>query len=586
MNAPTPNARGVGLRSVIERARGRWTLEAVRRLATLLLALMFALLLTACVPEAWERDPQVQAAKKACKGLDEGVRYACIERYAVETLNSDVCRLAGIWIDDMCLQAVYEAAEDPTICERLYLEGVRPTCRAYYRRPAADWTVDTVLSVSGEPGHQVIAAQVMLTHQGNRPVEDLGAWLAFPRAQGLPAEAELKSMESATPGPLEPNHARIYFTEIGWQTDLAKEEISAVLDHAQIRLAWTIDGDRQEDIFPLSTRDVPRALPAAAGADTTEVPQEPAPSPSPVVIARPDRSAGASIWRHILFVYNHEGATELWTIDPGRAYSAGGKAQRQIRPDQTVQDPAVSPLGDAIAYVRVTGDYGGVVSELWLMDRDGGSPHPLYVPPADRSVLSRPVWHPDGQEVYFLQLGSRADNQLLRIPAAGGDPAVVLTDCLDFALSPDGEWLIGVSLGRQLTVSRGDGTWIRDIEPQGVGFSDYYSLAPSPQGDLLAFRAEAEGENTWNLYVMDWSDLDVQRLTDLSGFHPFTRASGQVNGLAWTADGAHLIYSVDGHPEQSGIWRIGLDGGEPQSLFAWEEGEWAAVRGPWFEPVD
>ncbi|MBC8445571.1 MAG: transposase, partial [Chloroflexi bacterium] len=49
-----------------------------------------------------------------------------------ERLNPDVCRLAGMWVDDMCLQAVYEAADDPTICDRLYLEGVRPTCRAYY----------------------------------------------------------------------------------------------------------------------------------------------------------------------------------------------------------------------------------------------------------------------------------------------------------------------------------------------------------------------------------------------------------------------------------------------------------------------
>ncbi|MFN2242261.1 MAG: hypothetical protein ACK2U2_08235 [Anaerolineae bacterium] len=96
-----------------------------------------ALLLGACGQEAWERDPAVQAARKACKQLDEGEGYACIERHAVETLNPDVCRLAGIWIDDMCLQAVYEAAGDPAICEELYLEGVRPTCRAYYSEAAA-----------------------------------------------------------------------------------------------------------------------------------------------------------------------------------------------------------------------------------------------------------------------------------------------------------------------------------------------------------------------------------------------------------------------------------------------------------------
>jgi hypothetical protein len=89
-------------------------------------------LLSACGPEAWERDPAVQAAKKACKRPSEIDWYSCVERRAVESLNPDLCRLAGIWIDDMCLQAVYEAAGDPTICDQLYLEGVRPTCRAYY----------------------------------------------------------------------------------------------------------------------------------------------------------------------------------------------------------------------------------------------------------------------------------------------------------------------------------------------------------------------------------------------------------------------------------------------------------------------
>ena len=205
------------------------------------LAILCALFLVACGPEAWERDPQVQAAKKACQGLDEGQRYDCIERHAVESLNPDVCRLAGIWIDDMCLQAVYEAAGDPAICEQLYLEGVRPTCRAYYQRPPADWTVDTVLSVAGEPGHQTIAAQIVVTHQGNRPIEDLSVWLVFPRAEGLEAEAELTSAESASPGPLEPNHARTFTAEISWQTGLAKAEINAILDHVQIRLAWTAD---------------------------------------------------------------------------------------------------------------------------------------------------------------------------------------------------------------------------------------------------------------------------------------------------------------------------------------------------------
>jgi hypothetical protein len=119
--------------------------------------LLFAMLwvapcLTACGPQAWEQDPAVRAAQKACKGPDRGERYNCIERHAVKTLNPDVCRLVGIWIDDMCLQAVYEAASDPAICQQLYLEGVRPTCRAYYAQALAPMRryTDTVLGFAAE----------------------------------------------------------------------------------------------------------------------------------------------------------------------------------------------------------------------------------------------------------------------------------------------------------------------------------------------------------------------------------------------------------------------------------------------------
>jgi hypothetical protein len=96
----------------------------VRSLMNRLLCVLVvaSLLLAACGPEAWERDPAIQAAKRECKQVAEGDSYTCIERRAVETLNPDVCRLAGIWIDDMCLQAVYEAAGDPAICDELYLE--------------------------------------------------------------------------------------------------------------------------------------------------------------------------------------------------------------------------------------------------------------------------------------------------------------------------------------------------------------------------------------------------------------------------------------------------------------------------------
>jgi hypothetical protein len=210
-------------------------------------------LLTTCAPKPWERDPDVQAAKRACKGLPEGDQYACVEDRAVETLNPDVCRLAGMWIDDMCLQAIYEAADDPAICDQLFLDGVRPTCREYYQRPAVDFAIDSVLSVGGELGHTVVEYQVAVTHIGNRAIEDLEAALVFPEAAGLPAQLQLERTEMAPADLVEPNQARIYEGEIAWEIERSKEAVSAVLDGAKIRLTWSFQGERHKQLFPLST---------------------------------------------------------------------------------------------------------------------------------------------------------------------------------------------------------------------------------------------------------------------------------------------------------------------------------------------
>jgi hypothetical protein len=219
--------------------------------------LVLLVLLVGCAPQSWKQPPDVRAAKRDCAGLPQGEHYACIERHAVASFNPDVCRLAGMWVDDACLQAVYQAADDPAICDRLYREGVRPTCRAYYRRPAVDFATSTLIKVGGEAGRQTLGYRVMVVHYGNRPVEDLAAWLVFPAAEGLPAQVRLQRTETAPADLVKPNQGRVYEGEIAWETERFKEEISAVLDRAQIRLAWTLDGERQEELFPPSTETGP-----------------------------------------------------------------------------------------------------------------------------------------------------------------------------------------------------------------------------------------------------------------------------------------------------------------------------------------
>jgi hypothetical protein len=105
-----------------------------RSLTVALGAALAALLLAACAarPPLQVDNPQVQAARQACQDTRDTEHDLCIEQQAIAALNPDVCRLLGIAVDDACLQSVYEAADDPAICDRLYLPGVVPACRAYY----------------------------------------------------------------------------------------------------------------------------------------------------------------------------------------------------------------------------------------------------------------------------------------------------------------------------------------------------------------------------------------------------------------------------------------------------------------------
>lgn len=114
-----------------------WSIARPAQLIGLAVALSIALLAAACSarPPLQSDDPQVQAAQQDCKDIPGPEHFVCIEQHAIATLNPEVCRLLGIAVDDACLQAVYEAANDPAICDRLYLPGVVPTCKAYYANP-------------------------------------------------------------------------------------------------------------------------------------------------------------------------------------------------------------------------------------------------------------------------------------------------------------------------------------------------------------------------------------------------------------------------------------------------------------------
>jgi serine/threonine protein kinase len=61
---------------------------------------------------------------------------------------------------------------------------------------------------------------------------------------------------------------------------------------------------------------------------------------------------------------------------------------------------SVSPDGSQIIFLK-TAAYGETGHELWLMRADGADQHKVLDAPADGSVLSSPVWSPDGRWIAY-----------------------------------------------------------------------------------------------------------------------------------------------------------------------------------------
>lgn len=272
----------------------------------------------------------------------------------------------------------------------------------------------------------------------------------------------------------------------------------------------------------------------------------------------------------------------------------------------TVAEPAISPDGGTVAYVRGSVDADSLrrSSHIETVAFEGGSARRLTTGPLDSS----PTWSPDGAQVAFLRSQRKGDGgstppQVWVMPSGGGG-ARRLTDFAGPVRSivwlPDSSAVIAAadvdpdapdpdadsSIPRAKRVNRiyyrADGLgWRGDAHRQlfrvdarsGVAKqltradNDCYSPAPSPDGSSIAFASsdrsaqrERKTPGKLELCVVPSNGGAVKRVVrDLSGLSP----------IAWSPDGARLAY-VSGGQEyayaQSYVWTVDLDGGEPRQI--------------------
>jgi Tol biopolymer transport system component len=203
-------------------------------------------------------------------------------------------------------------------------------------------------------------------------------------------------------------------------------------------------------------------------------------------------------------------------------------------PDARDFDPAVSPDGSTVAFVRK--DATAVPPSLWVIGIDGTYEHAITRAPAD---VRSPAWSPDGSLIAFSAADEPQGRAVYTIHPDGSDLQLITQDqaVVDVAWSPDGTSIVysGIAPGEPVSVAD---LWVVSLDgsdPRRLTQTpDLEERDPtwSPDGSTIAFVSddgirEMPSGGGESQVVVPWSPLSEGRVPARP---------------AWSPDGAYLTF--------------------------------------------
>jgi len=197
---------------------------------------------------------------------------------------------------------------------------------------------------------------------------------------------------------------------------------------------------------------------------------------------------------------------DLWRLPVSPATGhATGEAEKVVASSREDSRGAWSPDGRFIAF---NSDRGGTMN-IWIHDLETKSSRRLT---EGAGGDYQPSWSPDGRRLVFFS-------------SREGRPGLYTVD---------------VDSGEMTSLTNGDAI---DVNP-------FFS----PDGRHIAFQSDRDGR--LEVWVMDASGTGARQLTQQGVMGHFLR---------WTPGGAHIVFR-SASSEKPGLWRVAMNGGEPEPL--------------------